>query len=101
MISVLISLLFLCIHACSDKQGLCSWIEQGRENDENVKVNRDPPGRKFVRTCLLLHSSQSDCVLRLICVCGFVCTVSAQMCATLVCIATCLGLAEADSHSAH
>lgn len=30
------------------QQALCSQIELGRENDENVKPNRDPPATKTV-----------------------------------------------------
>lgn len=30
------------------QQALCSQIELGCENDENVKLNRDPPGTRTV-----------------------------------------------------
>lgn len=68
MISLLISFLFVCIHAYSDNRGFVLGLNRGRESDANGKVN--PPGEKLA--CLLLQRSQSECVLSLIRICGFV-----------------------------
>lgn len=56
----------------------------------NVCVNEFSAALQSVRMCFA-----SD-----LCLWVFM-LVSTQMFVTLICIATCLGLAEADSHSAH
>lgn len=100
MISLSISLPFVCIHAYSDNRGFVLGLNRGRESDANVKVNRDPPGEKLA--CLLLQCSQSECVLRLIRVCGFVrAHERSDVCDISMYCQMRLGFAEADSHSEH
>lgn len=98
MISLSISFLFVCIHAYSDNRGFVLGLNRGRESDANGKVNL--PGEKLA--CLLLQCSQSECVLRLIRVCGFVrARERSDVCDISMYCQMRLGFAEADSHSEH